>query len=153
MVHAIIDERQSGKTTLAIDLFLKDQVNTILVVMNTDVKKNIITEIGDSLQPENLKNIKPYHKNILIGNKINNLVIDEFFYKKDFQLFFKTAKLVANNLYLIGSMKNKIKDMAFLKTFKGITISNVESFREKFYFINEKMEKFNKFYEDNLNEY
>ena len=153
MVHAIIDERQSGKTTLAIDLFLKDQVNTILVVMNTDVKKNIITEIGDSLQPENSKNIKPYHKNILIGNKINNLVIDEFFYKKDFQLFFKTAKLVANNLYLIGSMKNKIKDMAFLKTFKGITISNVESFREKFYFINEKMEKFNKFYEDNLNEY
>jgi hypothetical protein len=152
MLCAIIDERQVGKTDLAIDIFLKNPLETLFIVMSYSTSKVIIERIekklGHAMDPNAKLNIKPYNTELLKGKKAEVLLVDELYWKKDFKKFMKTAKLVAEEIFIIGSYKNPIKDAAYTKSVADV-ITSVKGFRSGEYLKSQVLKDFEKFYEEN----
>lgn len=147
MIYAIIDERQKGKTTLALDLFLKDPENSILIVDNINQRIDVLKKIESKLKPEYVRNIKPYHKEIIKGLKFKVLIIDELFFKRDFKTFIDYAKIVFEDIYITSTYKEKIKNEAFLKL-NSAKITNVKNFRENNFYKSNTLQNFEKFYNE-----
>lgn len=148
-MYAIIDERQTGKTQLAIDLFLRDPENTIFIVGNLNQRSTIIKRLGKVSDPNIIKNIKPFHKSLILGIKFKNLIIDELFYKKDWKNLLLETNFNFEDIYIVSTFRDKIKDSAALKKHKNITITNIKSFRENHFYRTNSLKNFEKFYDEN----
>lgn len=153
MIYAIIDERQSGKTQLAIDLWLADPENTILYVPKYEIKNILIKRMEDKFDPKNIANITQFHKNAGLGRSgIKKVIIDELFWRKDWKKDFGTfltalLPMGVEEVYLIGSYKDKVKDSAALSKYKPL-YSTVKEFRQNHFWNSEVLKNFEQFYDE-----
>jgi hypothetical protein len=154
MIYAIVDNRSTGKTNLAIDLYIKDPKNNMLFCASQSEKKEMIIKIlakYPTLDTKELvKRIKVAGKNAVIGNRAKDVIFDEFFANKNKEdLIFAanpTVSLDKGNIYIIGTYKDRIYDKSFITRFKA-ELYSVKSFRAKLN-LNPELEKFETFYNE-----
>ena len=111
MVTTITSERNSGKSSEAVNLFLKDLANTIFIVKNNaernEIEKLVLfiaREQGKLVDSTFLKsNLIVKGKENLIGRKCKNVIVDNFLQQKDYFRFYKDITLISDNIYLFTS--------------------------------------------------
>lgn len=126
MVIAAICERQSGKTTEAIRLFMQDPDNTLYLCRNKSTCNTIINMIykdyGRTLTTKQLGNIKSAVAGTTIGMSypIQTVIFDEFFWFMNYEQTFLEVKSIhrANgDMYIFGTTRDDqvIKNMTFIE--------------------------------------
>lgn len=152
MLYAVIDDRETGKTQLAIDIWLADPMNTTLIVDGMHRRADAIKRMGDKFPEQFINGIKPYNKNLFVGSGsvAKKIVWDEPFMKKEWKAFLKSLQVASVSgveVIIIGTFRNEIRDRMALAKLKP-HYTTVKEFRQNHFWESEVMKGFEQFYDE-----
>lgn len=141
-VITILDERQTGKTTEALKLFLKDYKKTLFLIKTKREKAFLIKMIIDLINtyPDySLLDLENLSKNIvcpdsfpLIGKNLSTIIVDNFLQQKDSTKLYLELTKKFPNIYLFSSpnLLQKTAEETKLVSFSTKIFFSIENFKK-----------------------
>ena len=141
-VITILDERETGKTTTALNLFLKDYKKTLFLIKNKREKASVIRliiELMNTYSAYTLIDLKDVSKNIVsvdsfpfIGKNLSTVIVDNFLQHKDSSKLYLELTKTFPVIYLFSTVNplKKILEETKLASFSTKIFFSIEDFKK-----------------------